>query len=223
MTSPTSRPTPHTRSDRTPRGRRGIVGPAPTSAYSPRRLDAVVDTSESVAASDGLVVDGEQIADPELWTQAKSEGSHHLYSGYTENTEAEVLNQFKADTGLKVNVVRLTSNRLYERIFRRVRRRQTQGRRGPHLRLRLRQSTERRRPSSSPTAPETAINLHEDVVFDDGVTTSEPSTRSTPSATTTRSSSNRRTPRHHGAADDRPRMKGKSASPKSVPAAAPSR
>ena len=45
------------------------------------------------------MIDGEQIADRQLWAAAKAEGSITLYTGYTENTEAAVLKQFKADTG----------------------------------------------------------------------------------------------------------------------------
>ena len=57
-------------------------------------------------------------------TAAEAEGSLNLYTGYTENTEAALLKQFTADTGIKVNVVRLTPNRLLRADLRRVRRRQ---------------------------------------------------------------------------------------------------
>ena len=67
------------------------------------------------SATNGLVVNGEQIADQQLWSAA-SRGHINLYSGYTENTEAALLKQFKADTGIEVKLVRLTPNRLYERI-----------------------------------------------------------------------------------------------------------
>jgi iron(III) transport system substrate-binding protein len=70
----------------------------------------------SIERDHGLVVDGEQIADPALWAQAKQEGQLTLYSGYTQDSEAAVLDQFEADTGLHVKLIRLTPNRLYERI-----------------------------------------------------------------------------------------------------------
>jgi iron(III) transport system substrate-binding protein len=74
---------------------------------------AAGDISERGGA---LYIDGEEIASPQLWTQAKSEGTITLYSGYTQDTEAEVLKQFEADTGLDIKLIRLTSNRLYERL-----------------------------------------------------------------------------------------------------------
>ena len=64
----------------------------------------------------GLVVNGEQIADQRTVGSREAEGSINLYTGYTENTEDALLKQFTADTGIKVNVVRLTPNRLFERI-----------------------------------------------------------------------------------------------------------
>jgi len=120
-----------------------------------------------VDTSNGLVVNGEQIADQQLWAAAEAEGSLNLYTGYTENTEAAVLKQFQADTGLKVNVVRLTPNRLYERIS------------AEYGAERLKADVVRISDSGfvgslsqkgvfQPYTPKTANNLHDDVVFDDG-------------------------------------------------------
>jgi iron(III) transport system substrate-binding protein len=73
--------------------------------------------AESIQRDHGLVIDGEQIASPELWVQAQAEGHITLYSGYTQDSEKTLLEQFESDTGLKVKLIRLTPNRLYERIL----------------------------------------------------------------------------------------------------------
>ena len=87
-----------------------------TACAAPPPPKEVVQPAQNIETSSGLVIDGEQIADKELWDAAVAEGGITLYTGYTENTEAALLKQFTADTGIKVNVVRLTPNRLYERI-----------------------------------------------------------------------------------------------------------
>ncbi len=117
--------------------------------------------------SNGLVVNGEQIADQQLWAAAEAEGSLNLYTGYTENTEAALLKQFTADTGIKVNVVRLTPNRLYERISAEYG--------AGKLKADVVRTSDSGFASSlsekgvfQPYTPETAQNLHEDVVFDGG-------------------------------------------------------
>lgn len=88
-----------------------------TACSPPPELEPLARSAGDINERGGaLVIDGEEIASPHLWAQAKSEGTVTLYSGYTQDTEAEVLKQFKADTGLKIKLVRLTSNRLYERL-----------------------------------------------------------------------------------------------------------
>src|SRR4029079_14897470 len=110
---------------------------------------------------------GEQIADKELWDAAVAEGSINLYTGYTENTEAALLKQFKADTGLEVNVVRLTPNRLFERIS------------AEYCAGKLKADVVRTSDSGfasslsekgvfQPYTPETAQHMHEDAAFDRG-------------------------------------------------------
>ena len=94
----------------------GIVAMATAACAPPPAPKEVVEPAQSIETSNGLVVNGEQIADQQLWAAAEAEGSINLYTGYTENTEAALLKQFTADTGIKVNVVRLTPNRLFERI-----------------------------------------------------------------------------------------------------------
>jgi iron(III) transport system substrate-binding protein len=44
-------------------------------------------TAESIQRNHGLVINGEQIATPELWTRAQAEGHITLYSGYTQDSE----------------------------------------------------------------------------------------------------------------------------------------
>jgi len=61
--------------------------------------------AESIQRDHGLVIDGEQIASPELWVQAQAEGHITLYSGYTQDSEKTLLEQFESDTGLKVKQI----------------------------------------------------------------------------------------------------------------------
>ncbi|NHU48905.1 extracellular solute-binding protein [Rhodococcus sp. A14] len=88
-----------------------------TACSPPPEGPPLARSATSIAEPGGaLVIDNEQIADPNMWSRAKSEGTITLYSGYTQDTESEVLKQFEADTGLDVKLIRLTSNRLYERL-----------------------------------------------------------------------------------------------------------
>jgi iron(III) transport system substrate-binding protein len=114
-----------------------------------------------------LIIDGEQIADQDLWAQARAEGKLTLYSGYTQATEAALLQQFQADTGLKVKQIRLTPNRLYERIV------------AEYGAGKLNADVVRisdagfvhglsERGVFQPFQSSTATNLHNDVVFDGG-------------------------------------------------------
>ena len=145
----------------------GIIAMATAACAPPPAPKEVVTPAETVDTSNGLVVNGEQIADKELWDAAVAEGSINLYTGYTENTEAALLKQFKADTGLEVNVVRLTPNRLFERIS------------AEYGAGKLKADVVRTSDSGfasalsekgvfQPYTPDTAINLHDDVVFDGG-------------------------------------------------------
>jgi iron(III) transport system substrate-binding protein len=127
----------------------------------------IVDSAHSIDTSNGLVINGEEIADKLTWDAAVEEGGISLYTGYTENTEAAVLQQFKADTGLTVSVVRLTPNRLFERIS------------AEFGAKRLNADVVRISDSGfvsslsekgvfQPYTPPTAQNLRDDVVFDNG-------------------------------------------------------
>jgi len=145
----------------------GLVAVAAAGCAPPPEPAQVVQAAKTIDKSDGLVINGEHIADKQTWDAAVAEGSISLYTGYTENTEAAVLKQFQADTGLKVNVVRLTPNRLYERIS------------AEYGAKRLKADVVRISDSGfvsslsqkgvfQPYTPKTAKNLHDDVVFDDG-------------------------------------------------------
>src|SRR5690349_10860297 len=145
----------------------GIVTMATAACAPPPAPKEVVEPAQSVETSNGLVVSGEQIADQQLWDAAVAEGSLNLYTGYTENTEAALLKQFTADTGIKVNVVRLTPNRLYERISAEYG--------AGKLKADVVRTSDSGFASSlsekgvfQPYTPETAQHLHEDVVFDNG-------------------------------------------------------
>lgn len=70
-----------------------------------------------VETSDGLVIEGETLADAELFEAAKDEGSVIFYTGGSEQSEAQVTEAFTADTGISVETIRLAPNRLSERIL----------------------------------------------------------------------------------------------------------
>jgi iron(III) transport system substrate-binding protein len=69
------------------------------------------------AWAQALVKDGEEIADAKLMAAAKGEGRVNLYGTYpSENLEA-VLEQFRKDTGLSLEYVRLPTSRMYDRVL----------------------------------------------------------------------------------------------------------
>ena len=72
----------------------GIVAMATAACAPPPAPKEVVEPAKTIDTSNGLVVNGEQIADKQLWDAAVAEGSINLYTGYTENTEAALLKQF---------------------------------------------------------------------------------------------------------------------------------
>src|SRR6476619_5524230 len=81
----------------------GIIAMATAACAPPPAPKEVVEPAQSVETSNGLVVNGEQIADKELWDAAVAEGGINHDTASTENTEAALLGQFTADTGLRVN------------------------------------------------------------------------------------------------------------------------
>jgi iron(III) transport system substrate-binding protein len=67
------------------------------------------------AAPGGLVIDGETIADAATFDAAKKEGKLLLYSTYDSPAMKPIVDKFQADTGLGVEVIRLTSQPMFER------------------------------------------------------------------------------------------------------------
>jgi iron(III) transport system substrate-binding protein len=86
-------------------------------ACSAPKTETLVGKAESLSTASDLVINGQTVADGELFAKAKAEGSINLYSGYVENSEKEVIKAFTQDTGIKVNLVRLVPNRLLERVL----------------------------------------------------------------------------------------------------------
>ena len=123
--------------------------------------------AESIQRDSGLVINGERIATPELWKRAQAEGHITLYSGYTQDSEKTLLDQFEADTGLEVKLIRLTPNRLYERIIAEF----GAGKLGADV-VRISDAGFvtglAKRGVFQPYRPPTATNLREDVEFDGG-------------------------------------------------------
>ncbi|MFG2175742.1 ABC transporter substrate-binding protein [Streptomyces niveus] len=81
---------------------------------APPRLTGSADRIDRNA---GLVIDGETIADARTYDAARSQKALTLYSAYSAESEEAVLKQFTEDTGIKVDLVRLSANRLFERII----------------------------------------------------------------------------------------------------------
>ncbi|NWJ74309.1 extracellular solute-binding protein [Pseudonocardia sp. ICBG1122] len=87
-----------------------------TSCAPPPPAPRLVTPAGAVERTDGLVIDGERIADRAAYESAQAEGRLTLYSGYSALPEDAVTAAFTEDTGIPVDLVRLSSNRLYERI-----------------------------------------------------------------------------------------------------------
>ena len=138
-----------------------------TACSPPPEAPQLVRPAGSIQRENGLVIDGEQIASPQLWKQAQAEGHITLYSGYTQDSEKTLLDQFETDTGLDVKLVRLTPNRLYERIVAEF----GAGKLGADV-VRISDAGFvtglSKRGVFRPYQPPTASNLREDVVFDGG-------------------------------------------------------
>ncbi|GAA3929308.1 ABC transporter substrate-binding protein [Microbacterium soli] len=68
------------------------------------------------SSSEALVIDGETIADGELYAAAMDEGVLSLYDNYPEAPWRALLDVFEEDTGITVDHVRLITPQLYERV-----------------------------------------------------------------------------------------------------------
>ena len=66
-------------------------------------------------AAGGLVIDGTEIADAAAVDGAKKDGKLLLYSTYESTAMKKVVAAFTSDTGLNVEVIRLTSQPMFER------------------------------------------------------------------------------------------------------------
>ncbi len=70
----------------------------------------------AMAQSDDLVIDGEKVADSQLWSAAQKEGRLTLYSAYGESKERILVAAFTKDTGIGVDLVRMATGPMLERI-----------------------------------------------------------------------------------------------------------
>jgi len=69
------------------------------------------------ARAQALVIDGEEIADSKLMAAAKAEGGIEIYGAYPSEAMNPVLEQFRKDTGLTLEYVRLPSAKMYDRVL----------------------------------------------------------------------------------------------------------
>lgn len=79
--------------------------------------DPSFTTQSKVDATDGLVINGERIADKALLAEARKEGTFVLYTSAGEDYERMFTARFKADTGVDTRLVRLVVNRMAERVM----------------------------------------------------------------------------------------------------------
>jgi iron(III) transport system substrate-binding protein len=69
------------------------------------------------ATAQPLVIDGEMIASAELVQAAKAEGALLVYTANFEDSERPLLELFRQDTGIKSEMIRLATGRLFERVM----------------------------------------------------------------------------------------------------------
>jgi iron(III) transport system substrate-binding protein len=70
----------------------------------------------SVDKADGLVIDGEKVADKALYEAAKSD-TVNLYSASGKESEDLTVARFKAETGINIELTRMPTNKLAERVL----------------------------------------------------------------------------------------------------------
>jgi iron(III) transport system substrate-binding protein len=75
----------------------------------------LASTVRAGVAASGLVIDGNAIADAAVVDGAKREGKLLLYSTYESGAMKKLIAAFTADTGVGVDVIRLTSQPMFER------------------------------------------------------------------------------------------------------------
>ncbi len=80
-------------------------------------LATVLLASTAVRAAPApLIIDGIQIADGATYDAAKREGSLLMYSTYETTSLRAIVNQFTADTGIRVDTLRIISEPMFERV-----------------------------------------------------------------------------------------------------------
>jgi iron(III) transport system substrate-binding protein len=72
-----------------------------------------VDVEDDV---EGLIIDGEEIADAELWEAAQSEGGFTFYTALIEVQEIALVGEFERQTGLVATLAAFPGGQLFERI-----------------------------------------------------------------------------------------------------------
>ncbi len=90
----------------------GIVSIIVLTACGGDETDVQVEEDESGA----LIIQGEQIADGDLWAAAEEQGGFTMYTGQSEPQEAALVEAFQDQTGLTVEMTHIPTGRLYERI-----------------------------------------------------------------------------------------------------------
>ena len=71
--------------------------------------------ANAAAQGKGLVIDGEEIASAQLFDAAKREGAVQMYSAYPADSIQAVADAFQQDSGIQVEIIRLVSERLFQR------------------------------------------------------------------------------------------------------------
>jgi hypothetical protein len=80
-------------------------------------MSLAVSLWSSAATADAIVIDGVEIADAALVAAAAAEGNRMImYHGWPEQMFANIQAAFTADTGITLDTVRLTSQRMHPRV-----------------------------------------------------------------------------------------------------------
>lgn len=69
----------------------------------------------AAAQGKGLVIGGEELASAQLYDAAKREGAVQMYSSYPADSIQAVADAFQQDSGINVEIIRLVSERLFQR------------------------------------------------------------------------------------------------------------
>ena len=80
-------------------------------------LGMIVLAAHAPAIAQALVVDGEPIADAALLAAARAEGALLVYTANFEDNERALLARFRDDTGIRSDMIRLGTGRLFERVL----------------------------------------------------------------------------------------------------------